>query len=210
MVVTYSQNGYSCVLTIPAVESFKAGVGRPLSIADDKKASLQDAKNGQVLASQLFQVVDWQGHKLWNVNSKGAVSKAEFNGTILGDYWVSIDAYADVQWGIDQTSSFVIDLAAATVSDGTNNLGKFVDVYTDKHIDFVPNSGTGFSVQGNKATITDWEALDDVAIVWTNNGNSVTENIFISVPVYINYIWGQKVLLGNAVLTIQPTLQGKN
>ena len=230
MVVTYSQNpAYlnntkmaACQLVIPGTFDFKAGVGRPVSLADEKSASLQDAKDDAVLASQLFQMVDWQGHKLWNVNSKGAVSNSTFNSTILGDYWMSIGTtaptdYNNVAWpslpaaNNISNASFKIDLANAvvgTAADGSANLGKFVDVYTDKHIAFDIASGVSATQSGNVATVTNWRDLDDVKVTWTNNGNSVTQNIYIFIPVRINYIWGQDVLLGNAVLTIQPTLQG--
>lgn len=210
-----------CVLVIPGKYDLQVGIGRPIALNNSTTGELQDAVNASVLASKLFSMVDWQGHLLWNTSRTGVVTANTFNGADLFDFWFSQGSYAVAQWPTSvinpatgnpvNDASLVVDLKNALVgndADIANNLGKFTEVYVDKELTLV--AGTGASSTGiindNIATINKITDLDDVTVNWKNNGSAVTKNVYVFVPVYINYVWGQDILLGYATITVKPTL----
>lgn len=126
-----------------------------------------------------------------------------------------------------------IDLASAKVGNDpeeTNNIGTFSDVYVDKKLTFSADKDIDiskddvkfFDKDGNKivnaadikanavkAVLKYYSDLDNISVEWTNNGSSVTSNIYVFVPVSVTYVWGQNVKLGSATITIQPTLSAE-
>ena len=97
-------------------------------------------------------------------------------------------------------------------------LGLFHKVYVNRELVIMNKNNTSNDDDDTEVTndeglkVLDVDGaveLNNYYIKWVNNGNAVTSNIYVFVPVYINYIWGQNVLLGYATITVQPTLQGK-
>lgn len=213
----------TCELVIPGKYDLKVGVGRPVALNKANEGELQDAVDGSVLASKLFSMVDWQGHLLWNTSRNGTVTANTFNNTNLAKFWLSQDGFevktsTGVNWpdGVtlhdkDNTpikgAAIVIDLKNALVGNSANvaeKLGKFHEVYVDKELTL--ECSTAGIVNDNIASFADVELLDDITIEWENNGSAVTSNIYVFVPIYINYVWGQDIFLGYATITVKPTL----
>lgn len=223
MVVTYGQvnnedgeqpnPAYSCELVIPGEYELMVGVGRPLAINSTNTDNLQDAVNSYVLVSKLFSMSDWQGHLLWNTSRTGKVTANTFNGTDLAKFWLSqasgdnsIAGYQVSNWPNEEKAGITVDVTAAKVSDTnaySDDLKNFFDVYVDKDLTLVADKTP---VEGNKTTVTDIKDLNDLKITWTNNGSAVVKNIYVFVPVYITYVWGENVLIGHAMITVEPTL----
>lgn len=206
-----------CTLVIPGKYDLMVGVGRPVALNKANEGELQDAVDGYVLASKLFSMVDWQGHLLWNTSRNGTVTANTFNNTNLAHYWLSQDKYTVEEWPTNVTyndkdntpvkgAAIVIDLKNALVGETPDGkkLGKFHEVYVDKELTL--ECTTSGIVNDNIASFADVELLDDITIEWENNGSTVTKNIYVFVPIYINYVWGQDIFLGYATITVKPTL----
>ena len=201
-----------CELTLPA-EGIKVGTGRPIKLQDENGGTLQDAVDGYVLASKLFTMSDWQGHALWNVGRTGTVTTNTFNAAVLDQFWFSQGDFAgDIATDCPNYADFglTIDLGNALVGndpDMSKNLGLFNKVYVDKKLTLESkDANVTVDAEKNTVTVADATLLDDVQISWTNNGSSVTSNIYVFVPVKVTYVWGKDITLGYATITIQPTL----
>lgn len=226
---------YMCTLTIPGSYDIEVGIGRPLALNNATGGALQDAVNSKVNTSSLFSMVDWQGNLLWSTSKTGVITEREFNGQNLVDFWFSNAAECPVVWPAEypykdaqgnvipclQKGQISIDVENALVGENADMnvglLGLFHKVYVNRELVIMnknntPNDDDDTEVtndEGLKVLDVDGAVeLNNYYIKWVNNGNAVTSNIYVFVPVYINYIWGQNVLLGYATITVQPTLQG--
>lgn len=227
---------YMCTLTIPGSYDIEVGIGRPLALNNATGGALQDAVNSKVNTSSLFSMVDWQGNLLWSTSKTGVITEREFNGQNLVDFWFSNAAECPVVWPAEypykdaqgnvipclQKGQISIDVENALVGENADMnvglLGLFHKVYVNRELVIMNKNNTSNDDDDTEVTndeglkVLDVDGaveLNNYYIKWVNNGNAVTSNIYVFVPVYINYIWGQNVLLGYATITVQPTLQGK-